>query len=140
MYFSTCSFRLHLHLPSYKALAGQASHANSEKRKRKIRIVIFQGKSGSDHDFLCMPQRLTPTSPSCEPQSAYFLIAACLLRSTAKTGDLSQPGDAGCCLVNVLAYRLDAGSEAAGEASAIAEYGKEAFSQLQRCAPGFTID
>lgn len=70
----------------------------------------------------------------------YFWIEACLLRSTQKTGDLSHPGDAGCGIVNVLAYRFDAGSETAGETIAIAEHGKEPFSQTQRRAPGFTID
>lgn len=70
----------------------------------------------------------------------YFWVEVCLLRSTANTGDLSHPGDAGCSLVNMLAYRLDAGREPAGEAIAIAEHGKEQFSQMQRLAPGFTID
>jgi hypothetical protein len=59
--------------------------------------------------------------------SAHFGIETCFLRSPPqKNGDLSQPGDTGCGLVNVLAYRLDAGREAAGETSATAENNKSA--------------
>ncbi len=73
-------------------------------------------------------------------ERTHFWIDASLLRSPRKNGELSHPGDAGCGLVNVLAYRLDAGREAAREAIAIAEPSKEPFSQMQRRTPGFTIN
>jgi len=61
-------------------------------------------------------------------------------KARLRPGALSQPCNTGCGLVKMLAHRLNAGRESAGEAIAMADHGQEHFCQIQRLTPSFTIN